>query len=77
MPLATRTYHGALVVRLLRVRTRDIQAANPSIRVCRDRSLLAGTQAHAKRKAGQLASLMLGIALRAPAAYELLQEGEV
>ena len=76
VPLATRTYHGALVVRLLRTRTRDVQVANPSIRVCRGRSLLAGTQAHAKRKAGQLASLVLGIARRAPAAYELLQEGE-
>ena len=76
VPLPTRTYHGDLVLRLLRTRTSDVQVANPSIRACRARSLLAGSQAHAKRKARRLASLVLGIARRAPAAYRLLQEGE-
>ena len=76
VPLPTRTYHGDLVLRLLRTRTSGVQVANPSIRACRGRSLLAGSQAHAKRKARRLAALVLGIARRAPVAYGLLQEGE-
>ena len=68
-------YRDALVGRLLDTRDERLQVANPSIRICGCRSLLApSTRRAATARARRIANVVAGIASRAADAWKLWEE---